>query len=133
MDTDPDDWQLLTFRADGHPTPARAEGTLEHVRAAVSIEVYHLNCRELVDGRRPLAGRVQRLVEEMEYLLPDIPTDNKAKTLFKAREKDLLRLIRKTSEYSGAALAYARGQSYKMEMGHQVKRDWLEHILNSQS
>lgn len=131
--TDPDDWRLLTFREDGYPTAARPEGTLEHLRAAVSIEVYHLNCKELIDGRKPLAGQVQRLVEEMEHLLPHIATDNRSKSLFKAREKDLLRLIRKTSEYSAAALAYARGQVYKMELGHQVKRDWLEDVLNSQS
>jgi hypothetical protein len=45
--------------------------------------------------------------------------------------KALLRLIDKDSEYSAAALAYARAEVYKIERGHQVKRDWLEELLNS--
>src|SRR5436853_5023521 len=55
---DPDDWKLLTFRPDGHPTPAMPEGTREYLRAAISIEVYHLHCREFVDERRAVAGSV---------------------------------------------------------------------------
>ncbi len=65
---DPDDWKLLTFRPDGHPTPAKhvdadPDG---HRRATSSIEIYHLHCKELVDDRRALAGTIQRLVQELE-------------------------------------------------------------------
>jgi uncharacterized protein (TIGR02646 family) len=127
---DPDDWKLLTFRPDGHPTPAKPTGTSEYDRAAVSIEVYHLNCKELVDDRRPLAGRVQRLVQYMELLRPQIG-DWKMRKLYKEQEKELLRMIHKDAEYSAAALAYARAEVYTLERGHQVKRDWLEEILNS--
>lgn len=127
---DPDDWKLLTFRPDGHPTPAKTAGTTEHERAAITIEVYHLHCKELVDERRPLAGRIQRLVQYMEILRPQI-TEPKMRVLYKEQEKELLRTIQKNAEYSAAALAFARSEIYKMEGGHQVKRDWLEEILNS--
>lgn len=127
---DPEDWKLLTFRPDGRPTPTKPANTPEHERAAITIEVYHLHCKELVDDRRPLAGQVQRLIQSMETLRPHI-TAPKMRNLYKQQEKELLRAIQKDAEYSAAALAYARAEIYKMEGGHQLKRDWLEAILNS--
>ncbi|MEI7911944.1 MAG: hypothetical protein WCK77_20120 [Verrucomicrobiota bacterium] len=127
---DPEDWKLLTFRPDGHPTPARPAGTPEHDRAETTIVVYHLHCKELVDERRPLAGRIQRLVQNMERLLPRI-ADLKMRVLYKEEQKELLRAIHKDAEYSAAALAYAKSEIYTTRSGHQVKRDWLEEILNS--
>lgn len=126
---DPDDWKLLTFRPDGHPTPAKSVGTPDHDRAATTIDVYHLHCKELVDDRRPLAGRVQRLVQNMEHLRPKI-ADPKMRVLYKEEQKELLRAIQKGSEYSAAALAYARAEIYTTKAGHQIKRDWLEEILS---
>ncbi len=126
---DPNDWKLLTFRPDGHPTPARQAGTVEYERAATSINVYHLHCKELVDDRRAVAGTIQRIVQDLERLRPNIE-DPKMRALYKRREVDLLRAIHPDSEYSAAALAYARAEIYKLELGHQVKREWLEEILN---
>jgi hypothetical protein len=128
---DPEDWKLLTFRSDGYPIPVSPAGTPEHARAARSIDVYHLHCRELVDERRPLAGMVQRIVEEMERIQPGIATDAHLKGFYKRQLIELLKLIQKRADYSAAALAYARAEIYKLEGGHQVKRDWLEQILNS--
>ncbi len=128
---DPEDWKLLTFRPDGHPTPTMPEGTPEHARAEKSIEVYHLHCKELVDERRPLAGMVQRVIEEMERLKADISTNSLTRGFYKRQLKELFKLIHKGADYSAAALAYARAEVYKLEGGHQVKRDWLEEILNS--
>jgi uncharacterized protein (TIGR02646 family) len=127
---DPEDWKLLTFRPDGRPTPAKPQGTPEFERAKTSIDVYHLHCKELVDDRRPLAGRIQRLIQNMETLRPQI-TNPKTRALYMDQEKELLRAIRPEAEYSAAAFAYARAEVYKMERGHQVKRQWLEDILNS--
>jgi uncharacterized protein (TIGR02646 family) len=127
---DPDDWKLLTFRQDGYPIPAKHPGTLEYERAATSIIVYHLDCNELVTERRALAGHIQRLIQYMETLRPKI-TDLKMKTLYKQQQKELLRAIRSDAEYSAAALAYARAEVYKLQLGRQVKREWLEDILNS--
>jgi len=127
---DPEDWKLLTFRSDGHPTPARPPGTAEYERAQKSIEVYHLHCRELVDDRRPLAGRVRRFIQYMETLRPRI-ADPKMRALYKKQEKELLRAIHRDSDYSAAALAYARAEIYKFEQGRQMTREWLEEILNS--
>lgn len=129
---DPDDWKLLTFRTDGHPTPAKAKGSLEHERAATSIGVYHLHCKELVDDRRLSAGKLQRTIEDMEILHPQI-SNPKTRRLYKRQQKELLRLIHPDSEYSSAALAYARAEIYKLKLGHQVKREWLEEVLDSQS
>lgn len=126
---DPEDWKLLTFRPDGHPTPAKAEGTPEFERAKTSINIYHLHCKELVDDRKPLAGRIQRLIQTMETLRPMI-TDPKMRALYMGHEKDLLRAIRPEADCSAAALAYTRAEVYKTELGHQVKRQWLEDILN---
>ena len=128
---DPEDWKLVTFRPDGHPIPAKPTGTPEHSRAATSIDVYHLHCKELVDDRRSLAGMVQRIVEEIETLKPRSLTDVHWRKVYKTRLKDLLNLIQKRADYSAAALAYARAHVYKLECGHQVKRDWLEETLNS--
>jgi len=129
--THPEDWRLLTFTPNGYPTPSRPPGTPDYERAAKSIEVYHLSCKELVDERRPLAGRIQRLVGEMERLLPKIPADLRARAFYMRQEVELLKLIRKEADYSAAALAYARGEVYTERQGHQVKRQWLEDILNA--
>jgi hypothetical protein len=125
----PNDWKLLTFRPDGHPTPAKPPGTLEHHRAKTSIEVYHLHCIELVKGRRALAGTIKRLVQDLETLRPKID-DPQIRALYLRREVDLLRAIHEDTEYSAAALAYARAEIYKIERGHQVKREWLQEILS---
>jgi len=130
---DPEDWKLLTFRSDGHPTPATLEGTREHARAARSIDVYHLHCKELVDERRPLAGLIQRLVQELERLRPAIDSDIRSRGFYKRQLMELLRLMQKGSEYSSAAIAYARAEVYTLVAGHQVKRQWLEEVLNSNS
>lgn len=127
---DPDDWKLLTFRPNGEPTPNATPQTTEYARAEKTIAVYHLHSRELVNERRPIAGQVERLVQELESLLPKI-RDLTFKRIFKNCEKDLIRLIHRESDYSAAALAYARAQVYKLDKGHQVKRQWLEDILNS--
>jgi uncharacterized protein (TIGR02646 family) len=127
---DPDDWKLLTFLPNGQPTPAKPQGTKEYTRAEISIQVYHLHCQELVRDRKNVATKVRLLVEDMEMLYSKI-TDPTVRTLYKRRQKDLFRFIDRDSEYSGAALAYARFEIYKMERGHQVKREWLEEILNS--
>lgn len=127
---DPEDWKLLTFRPDGLPIPTEDEGSIDHERARVSIEVYHLHCRPMVEGRRWLAGAIERLVQEMELLRPAITEEPKEKT-YKRRLCDLLRMIDKDAEYSAAALAYARGEVFKSERGHQRRRTWLEEILNS--
>ncbi|MBD2513851.1 hypothetical protein H6G93_02285 [Nostoc sp. FACHB-973] len=125
---DPEDWKLLTFRLDGQPIPTKPPGTREHDRAANSIRTYHLHCRELVVERKTLAGKIQRLIQNMETLLPKID-DPDMRELYKSHHKDLLRAIDYNSEYSAAALAYARFEIYKMERGRQVKRQWLENIL----
>jgi len=129
---DPDDWKLLTFRPDGMPTPSSSIGTKEYERAAISIRIYHLDYKEFVNARRTLAGKVQRLVQDMEILLPKI-ADFNMRYLYKNQHKELLRLVSRSSEYSSAALAYAKAEVYKIERGHQVKRLWLEQILNSNS
>lgn len=127
---DPDDWKLLTFLPNGQPTPAKQSGTREYDRAAISIWIYHLHCRELVHDRKTLASMIRRLVQEMEMLYSKI-TDPQIKIVYKNKHKDLLRAINHNSESSAAALAYARAEIYKMEHGHQVKRQWLEDILKS--
>ena len=126
---DPDDCKLLTFLPNGQPTPAKNKGTREHDRAATSILVYHLHCRELVVERKTLASTIRKLIENMEVLRSKI-TDLQIKEVYKNQQKDLLRAIDDNSEYSAAALAYAQAEVYKMEYGHQVKRQWLEDILN---
>jgi uncharacterized protein (TIGR02646 family) len=128
--TDPHDWKLLTFRPDGKPIPAKPPGTREYARAEVSIWLYHLDRKEFVDDRRSLAGKVQRLIDRMNMLRPQI-TDLTMRKLYKEEEKELLRLIDRDSEYSAAALAYARSEIYKMDRGHQVTREWLKEILHS--
>lgn len=125
---DPDDWKLLTFRQDGHPTPAKQPGTPEYQRATISIEIYHLHCSELVNERRVLAGEIQRLVQDMERLQPRI-RDGKMKALYKNQQKELLRRIRPDAEYSAAALAFARAEIWTIVKGQQTKRDWLEEML----
>lgn len=127
--TDPDDWKLLTFRPDGHPTPAKQPGTAEFQRARTSIEVYHLHCSELVRERRALAGEIQRLVQDMERLLPQIK-NGVMKQVYKNQQKTLLRKIYPDSEYSAAARAFARAEIYYTTVnGQQAKRDWLEEML----
>ena len=125
---DPEDWRLLTFRMDGSATAAREPGSIEYQRASTSIEVYHLQCNELVKERRALAAEVQRIVQDMDRLRPEI-INVTMKTLYKNRQKDLLRKIRTQAEYSAAALAFARSEVWTMVEGRQVKRQWLEEML----
>jgi hypothetical protein len=65
----------------------------------------------------------------METLHPKI-AEPEMRELYKSQHKRLLRFIDSKSEYSAAALAYAKAEIYKTEHGHQVKRQWLEDILN---
>lgn len=126
---DPEDWKLLTFRQDGHPTPSKEPGTIEYMRAETSIEVYHLNCSELVNERRALAGEVQRIVEDMERLRPQIAANMAMKELYRNQQRRLLRKIHEHAEYSAAARAFARSEIYKVVAGNQEKRAWLEDML----
>jgi len=126
---DPDDWKLLTFLPDGYPTPTKPEGTPEYQRASKSIQIYHLHCKQLANGRFAVAGAIQRIVQDLERLRPRID-DPQMRRLYKNRQLELLRAIHPDAEYSAAARAYARAEIYKLEGGHQVKRDWLEEILN---
>ena len=127
---DPDDWKLLTFLPNGQPIPAKPEDTKEHRRAEISIRIYHLDCPEFVKGRKDLATKIRLLIENMDILYSQI-TEVTTRISYKNDLKALLRLIDKDSEYSAAELAYARAEVYKIERGHQVKRDWLEELLNS--
>ena len=127
---DPEDWKLLTFLPNGYPIPAKPSGTREHDRAKISIQIYHLHYYDFVHARKAKAMKVRLLIQEMDEIYPKI--DNQwMKLLYKERQKDLFRLIHPDSDYSAAALAYARAEIYKLECGHQVKREWLEEILNS--
>jgi uncharacterized protein (TIGR02646 family) len=125
---DPDDWRLLTFRGDGYPTPSKNSGTIEFERAERSIDVYHLRCRELVNERRVVAGEIQRLIEEMDMIRPQI-TNAQVRTLYKNHQKRLLRAIDPNAEYSAAALAFARAEIQTVIAGQQVRRDWLAEML----
>jgi uncharacterized protein (TIGR02646 family) len=127
--TDPQDWRLLSFRVDGHPVPAKPAGTNDYRRAATSIEIYHLHCKELVDDRRAVAGRIQRLVQSLERLRSKID-DLKIRKVYLDRQIELLEAISPDAEYSAAALAYARSEIYTLQRGHQVKREWLEEMLS---
>ena len=127
---DPEDWRLLTFDANGYATASRPEGTAEHRRARTSISVYHLHRWELVRERKALVGRVGRIVDEMELLRVDIGRGGRWRRLYKERLKELLGLFEKRSTYSAAALAYARAGVYKLKSGQEVRRKWLEDILN---
>jgi uncharacterized protein (TIGR02646 family) len=128
--TVPRDCKLLTFRPDGHSIPSQQPGTREWVRADASIQLYHLDHKDFVTDRKFLARKIQRHVQYMEMLRPKI-TDLAMRKFYTEQEKELLRLFDRDSEYSAAALAYASMEIYKMDRGHQVKRDWLEEILNS--
>ena len=125
---DPADWKLLTFRADGQPTEAKPPGTRDFDRAQKSIRVYHLDCWEMVKDRRILAGKVLRIIQDLETLRPKL-TDRKLLAVYKRQEIELLRAIRSGAEYSAAALAYVRGGIYTIKDGNQAKREWLEEIL----
>lgn len=124
----PNDWKLLSFRQDGHPIPAIQSGTVEYNRAEKSIEVFHLHCKELVEDRRFLAGYIQRLVQNMEILRSKI-SDKALRNLYTHQVKELLRKISPNTDYSAAALAYAKAEVYIYQAGHQVKREWLEEII----
>ena len=129
---DPDDWKLLTFLPNGQPTPSKLPSTREYKRAETSIQIYHLHCYELVRDRKAVATKIRQLVENMEILQPKI-IDPEMRIIYKNQQKELLRSIHPNSEYSAAALAYAKAAIYKMEGEHQVTREWLRDILHSNS
>ncbi len=120
---------IIPARLIVYPTPAKPQDTPEHQRASKSIEIYHLHCKPLVNGHFAVAGAIQRIVQDLERLRPNI-SDLQVRRLYKDRHVDLLKAIHPDSEYSAAARAYARAEIYKLEAGHQVKREWLEEILN---
>lgn len=124
----PEEWKLLVFRQDGHPTPAAAPGLAAHRRAKISIDVYHLNCAELVNERRAIAGQIQRIIQDMDRLRPQI-TNGIMKTLYANQQREFLRKIAEDAEYSAAALSFARAEIYTLIGGKQVKRDWLAQML----
>lgn len=129
--THPNEWKLLTFRSDGQPIPTKLEGTREYDRAKASISFYHLNRHEFVRERKELAKKVQRVVERMEELRLQFLDSNvkKLEQQYIKEQRELLRLIKETAEYSAAALAYARAEVRVRQRGQEIKREWLEDIL----
>ena len=130
--TDPEDWKLLTFSVDGRVTAARSCGTVDYCRAIVSIEVYHLHSKHLVDERRSVAINVERIVGELQSLRLALEDDDEGYTYgkYKGKLQELFRTIAWHTTYSAAALCYARGLIYTVKAGQQIKREWLEQILN---
>jgi hypothetical protein len=84
----------------------------------------------MVRDRKTLASRIRRLVEDMEINQPKI-TDPEMRILYKNKQKELLRFIHPNSEYSAAALAYAKAEINTKKGEHQVTREWLREILHS--
>jgi hypothetical protein len=121
--THPREWKLLTFRPDGHPIPAKPEGTREYDRAKASIFFYHLDRYEFVRDRKELVKRIRRIVEYMEMLRLRF-SDPKMRRLYIEQEKELLRLINEKAEYSAAALAYVKAEGSKND------RQWLKEVLD---
>ena len=124
------DWRLLTFRPDGYPTPSGEEGTAEHERARVSIEVYHLDCAEMVRGRKSVATRVGQVVRDIEGILPSI-REERLRQVYRSRVDELLELMRGDSEYSTAAVAYVRGEVWTFRQGRHERRAWLANIVDT--
>lgn len=124
--THPHEWKLLTFRPDGHPIPAKLEGTREYDRAKASIFFYHLYKQEFVRDRKELFRRIKRIIERMETLRIQFLSLNirKLERLYLEEQKELLRLINKKANYSAAALAYAKAE------GSKDNREWLKDVLN---
>ncbi len=68
----PDDPGLIDFDESGEPSPtySREESETRHLRAVVSIRLYHLDHQDLVDRRKALANKLVRIINVADKLLP---------------------------------------------------------------
>ena len=72
----PDEPGLIDFDESGQPSPTYLydESATRHLRAAISIRLYHLDHQDLVDRRMLLANKLVRIIHAAEKLFPHTET-----------------------------------------------------------
>jgi uncharacterized protein (TIGR02646 family) len=108
--TDPD---ALDYRADGVAVPATSDdANPQKIRAATSIEAYHLNHSDLQESRRRTAIEIREKISEAESMMTRfIEGDLAAKQAYTSAVRDLKRRLDQRAELS----AFSRRllQAYK--------------------
>lgn len=95
---------LLTFDETGNPKPTAEEGTWSHKRAEVTIERLYLDYYTLVDERKKIWTKCNKLINEAQNLMKDEISVSKKQKL-KEILKDLRQMASPEAELSATAQA----------------------------
>lgn len=116
----PMDPGLLDFRDDGHSRPRYGSG-MRHERATVSIDLYNLNHRDIVERRQVLATKIIEKINDAERIYARVDTgDVEIDHSFNSIIKDLARALSDAAELSSFSRCVIAGHRDK---------EWVEPLL----
>ena len=101
--TDPDDPILLTFDESGYAKPSADEGTFRFIRAEETIKLLHLDFYRLVDERKKIWNKCNRLINMAQNLMEKESVSSNAR--LKETFKDIREMTSPCSELSSTATA----------------------------
>jgi hypothetical protein len=121
------DAALLTFYPDGRPVPYHSQEKQPrlHQRAAISIQIYHLDHINLVEARQDACRKARELIDQgTEYLTRYEATfDDGALGEYQRVADDLQAMMSPRAEYSGAVKALATNYNSTL--------DWVKALLST--
>lgn len=117
----PSDLELLDFTEDGEPCAKFKDGDNRQKRAELSINLYHLNHKDIVEKRCALALRLNEKIVEADELYPRCHAgDQISDNSFNSIIRELARAMSDRAELSSF--------SRRVISGHRDK-DWIEMLL----
>jgi uncharacterized protein (TIGR02646 family) len=121
----PDEPGLIDFDESGQPSPTYSidESETRHLRATISIRLYHLDHQDLVDRRMLLATKLVRIIRVAERLFPYTEIGQPAiDASFKEQLRTLAEAIKPEAELSSFARRILDGYRYNK---------WIPGLLRS--
>lgn len=122
----PDEPGLIDFDESGEPSPAcsREESEIRHLRAAISIRLYHLDHQDLVDRRKTLAASLVRIINVADNLFPHTEKGTpEIDASFQEHIRSLAEAIKPEAELSSFSRRILDGYRY-------IK--WIQHLIEAQ-
>jgi uncharacterized protein (TIGR02646 family) len=121
--TIPADTTLLFFEIDGRVLPSRQQGSIEALRADISISLYHLNHSGLKRARKQLYSRIRQMVEEGDVYFQVGPDDPRVQAARESVVRRIMSIMSPEHEYLAAACGFLN----MFVQGEQ--RGWLEGVI----
>lgn len=110
----PVDWAFLSFDSAGYPRAANSLDNWNKLRVSTSITVLQLRRKALVDGRKKIWGKTDRMAIRARNRMADLERDRPAaKTRLEEAIQDLKQLVDDDAPYSAVARACVQSHGLK--------------------